>query len=153
MIFMSIVFMFPNSPTTTTQDMNYTVDVLGGVMLLSVVWYFFPKYGGVYWFTGPVPNILGLEGSMDGAGHEAEKKSTSSVVLAVGSEDDGSVHGTVIGAGMSTLALFSSHSPDRGLARQNWALDMFLCGISASWSLKAVRMKWDMKSRRSILHP
>ena len=65
MIFMSIVFMFPSSPTTTAQDMNYTVVVLGGTMLLSVVWYFFPKYGGVYWFMGPVPNIgvVALEGS------------------------------------------------------------------------------------------
>ncbi|KAG5645640.1 hypothetical protein DXG03_005631 [Asterophora parasitica] len=57
MSFMCIVFFFPATPTTTVQDMNYTVVVLGGVMLLSVVWYYFPKYGGVYWFTGPVANI------------------------------------------------------------------------------------------------
>lgn len=57
MIFMSVVFFFPTSPTTTVQDMNYTVVVLGGVMILSVVWYYVPKYGGVHWFTGPVPNI------------------------------------------------------------------------------------------------
>jgi hypothetical protein len=24
---------------------------------LSIVWYYFPVYGGVHWFTGPVPNI------------------------------------------------------------------------------------------------
>jgi len=57
MIFMSVVFFFPTSPTTTVQDMNYTVVVLGGVMILSVVWFYVPKYGGVHWFTGPISNI------------------------------------------------------------------------------------------------
>jgi len=79
MIFMSIVFMFPSEPATTAQDMNYTVVVLGGILLLSVVWYYFPKYGGVYWFTGPVRNvgIVGLEGgSANEVGSEDEKKST-----------------------------------------------------------------------------
>lgn len=42
--------------------MNYTVVVLGGIMILSLVWYYFPRYGGVYWFTGPVPNIDVLTG-------------------------------------------------------------------------------------------
>ena len=81
MIFMSIVFMFPSSPVTTAQDMNYTVVVLGGIMLLSVVWYFFPKYGGVYWFTGPVPNVgvVPSESSMNGVGSDDGKKYTSSV--------------------------------------------------------------------------
>ena len=37
--------------------MNYTVVVLGGVLVLSVVWYYFPIYGAVHWFTGPVPNV------------------------------------------------------------------------------------------------
>lgn len=37
--------------------MNYTVVVLGGVLLLSVIWYYFPKYGGVHWFTGPLRTI------------------------------------------------------------------------------------------------
>ena len=64
--------------------MNYTVVVLGGIMLLSVVWYFFPKYGGIYWFTGPVPNvaIVGLEGnSTNEVGSEDEKKYISSVEI------------------------------------------------------------------------
>lgn len=26
-------------------------------MLLAVVWYYFPKYGGVYWFKGPIPTV------------------------------------------------------------------------------------------------
>lgn len=39
--------------------MNYTVVVLGGVLVFSLVWYYFPVYGGVYWFKGPVPNVDG----------------------------------------------------------------------------------------------
>ena len=57
MIFMTIVFLFPATPQTSVQEMNYTVAVLGGVLLLSLVWYYFPVYGGVHWFTGPVPNV------------------------------------------------------------------------------------------------
>ncbi|KAH7909980.1 amino acid/polyamine transporter I [Hygrophoropsis aurantiaca] len=57
MTFMDIVFFFPTTPQTDVADMNYTVVVLGGVMILSLVWYYFPKYGGVHWFTGPVANI------------------------------------------------------------------------------------------------
>lgn len=57
MILMGIVFLFPTTPQTSVQEMNYTVAVLGGVMLLSVIWYYFPKYGGVHWFKGPVSNI------------------------------------------------------------------------------------------------
>lgn len=59
MIFMGIVFLFPATPQTNVQDMNYTVVVLGGVLLLSLGWYYFPKYGGVHWFTGPVSNVVG----------------------------------------------------------------------------------------------
>jgi hypothetical protein len=39
--------------------MNYTVVVLGGVFILSLVWYYFPVYGGVHWFEGPVPTVDG----------------------------------------------------------------------------------------------
>jgi hypothetical protein len=57
MSFLAVVFLFPSTPQTSVQDMNYTVVVLGGVMILSIGWYYFPKYGGVHWFTGPVRNI------------------------------------------------------------------------------------------------
>ncbi|KAH8084912.1 APC amino acid permease [Cristinia sonorae] len=57
MTFMGVVFLFPTSPDTDVQDMNYTVVVEGGVMILALVYYYFPKYGGVYWFTGPIPTI------------------------------------------------------------------------------------------------
>lgn len=54
---MSVVFLFPTSPGPAVADMNYTVAVFGGVMLLALIYYYFPKYGGVYWFTGPISNI------------------------------------------------------------------------------------------------
>lgn len=54
---MGIAFLFPSTPQTDVPDMNYTVVVLGGTMFLSVAWYYFPKYGGVHWFTGPIANI------------------------------------------------------------------------------------------------
>ncbi|KAN0079997.1 Amino acid permease domain containing protein [Tylopilus felleus] len=56
MAFVNVVFFFPATPQTSTSNMNYTV-VLGGVLVLSLVWYYFPVYGGVHWFTGPVPNV------------------------------------------------------------------------------------------------
>ncbi|KAF5323197.1 hypothetical protein D9758_016727 [Tetrapyrgos nigripes] len=63
MLFLGIVFFFPTSPQTDVQDMNYTIVVLGGVMILSLVWYYFPKYGGVHWFKGPVATIEGFDDS------------------------------------------------------------------------------------------
>ena len=54
---MILVFLFPPSPGTTSQSMNYTVVVTGGVIILSLTYYFFPKYGGRYWFRGPVHTI------------------------------------------------------------------------------------------------
>ncbi|KAG2355097.1 amino acid/polyamine transporter I [Suillus spraguei] len=57
MIIMDIVFFFPTTPQTNVPNMNYTVVVLGGILFLSILWYYCPMYGGVYWFTGPVSNI------------------------------------------------------------------------------------------------
>ncbi|KAG5636078.1 hypothetical protein H0H81_009198 [Sphagnurus paluster] len=78
MLLMSIVFCFPTSPNTTVQDMNYTVVVLGGVMVLSVVWYYLPKYGGVHWFTGPVANI-DTHAVHESEAFNHEKKSSSGI--------------------------------------------------------------------------
>ncbi|KAF8064170.1 APC amino acid permease [Lyophyllum atratum] len=72
MMFMSVVFFFPPSPATTVQDMNYTVVVLGGVMILSVVWYYFPKYGGVHWFTGPISNLGPISARTSSRASEAD---------------------------------------------------------------------------------
>lgn len=57
MTVMGIVVLFPASPDTDVADMNYTVVVLLGTLFLSLVWYYFPVYGGVHWFTGPIPTI------------------------------------------------------------------------------------------------
>ncbi|KAF5385554.1 hypothetical protein D9757_006745 [Collybiopsis confluens] len=57
MIFMIVVFLFPAAPTPDSQDMNYTVVVVGGTIMLSLGYYFFPVYGGRHWFTGPVHTI------------------------------------------------------------------------------------------------
>ena len=50
---MTIVVMFPTSPSPDAAGMNYTVVVLGGVLLLALAYYYFPAYGGVFWFRGP----------------------------------------------------------------------------------------------------
>ena len=61
MAFNGTIFLFPTTMATDVADMNYTVVVLGGVLILSLIWYYFPVYGGVHWFTGPVPNVDGHE--------------------------------------------------------------------------------------------
>ncbi|KAI6106078.1 amino acid/polyamine transporter I [Pisolithus croceorrhizus] len=62
MPFMDIIFLLPTTPSTSATTMNYTIVVLGGVLGLSLVWYYLPVYGGVHWFTGPVPNIRRRDG-------------------------------------------------------------------------------------------
>ncbi|CAE6457090.1 unnamed protein product [Rhizoctonia solani] len=57
MSFITIVLLFPSTPAPGVSDMNYAVVVLGGVMAGSIIWYYFPKYGGVYWFEGPISTI------------------------------------------------------------------------------------------------
>ncbi|EIW75529.1 APC amino acid permease [Coniophora puteana RWD-64-598 SS2] len=57
MALMIVVFFFPTSPGPDVQGMNYTVLVLGGMMVPVLAWYFFPVYGGVHWFQGPVANV------------------------------------------------------------------------------------------------
>lgn len=82
--FMSTVFLFPSSPTTSVQDMNYTVAVFGGVMVLSLIYYYFPKYGGVYWFTGPIKNVeKRREGSMEGSFDDIQKDRTNVAAVRV----------------------------------------------------------------------
>ncbi|KAF9815693.1 hypothetical protein IEO21_04410 [Rhodonia placenta] len=84
MTFMGIVFLFPTSPQTDTADMNYAIVVLGGVLVLSLVWYYFPKYGGVHWFTGPVHTVEktaanSRRGSVDSMRKQREQEKQFSV--------------------------------------------------------------------------
>jgi hypothetical protein len=54
---------------------------------LSLLWYYFPKYGGVHWFTGPVSNIGFPQGnqSRDSEEHGGEIKGDVDIhVRAVG---------------------------------------------------------------------
>ncbi|PFH47785.1 hypothetical protein AMATHDRAFT_66917 [Amanita thiersii Skay4041] len=57
MAFIVVVFMFPADTNPHAVDMNYTVVVLGGTLLLATIYFYFPKYGGKYWFKGPVNTI------------------------------------------------------------------------------------------------
>lgn len=54
---MAIVLLFPTTPQVEPATMNYSVVVLGGVTILSVLYYYFPKYGGIHWFRGPVVTL------------------------------------------------------------------------------------------------
>ena len=73
MWFVSIVFFFPTIPDPTGAEMNYTIAVFGGVIIFATIYYYFPKYGGVHWFTGPVPTI--------GRGDDAREESVESKSL------------------------------------------------------------------------
>jgi hypothetical protein len=84
MIFMNIIFFFPNTPQTTAQEMNYTVVVLGGFMSLAIFWYYCPVYGGVHWFNGPVSNLPpAVEGEHGEEESVSEKRDKSHAELSV----------------------------------------------------------------------
>jgi hypothetical protein len=57
MTFIFILLLFPIYPDPTPQEMNYAVVVLGFVLVFCVAYYYFPKYGGKTFFTGPVRTI------------------------------------------------------------------------------------------------
>ena len=57
LVSLSAVFLFPEAPSPDAESMNYTAPVLGGVLLLSIGWYYFPIWGGRYWFEGPKRNV------------------------------------------------------------------------------------------------
>ncbi|KAF8606392.1 APC amino acid permease [Ceratobasidium sp. AG-I] len=68
MTFIDIVFLFPADLEPAVADMNYAVVVMGGVMIGSLIWYWFPKYGGVNWFEGPVSTIDVLDKPLNSPG-------------------------------------------------------------------------------------
>ncbi|KAK0239783.1 amino acid/polyamine transporter I [Armillaria nabsnona] len=59
MTFMTVVFMFPLTPSPGVGNMNYTVatDFAGGVLILATIYFYLPKYGGINWFTGPISTV------------------------------------------------------------------------------------------------
>jgi len=74
MAFMSIVFVFPTTPAPIAATMNYAVVVLGGILVLSVIYFYFPIYGGVHWFKGPVKTVDEVEESSEGSRASLEKR-------------------------------------------------------------------------------
>ena len=64
MVFNTTIFMFPTSPGPTKGTMNYSVVVLGGTLLLCGIYFYFPRYGGMHWFDGPVRNVSESNGLM-----------------------------------------------------------------------------------------
>jgi len=80
MAFMVVVFLFPETPEVGVGDMNYTVVVLGGVFILSLAYYYFPKYGGKNWFTGPMSTIDVREGSPGVGGDQGKDNGTVEVL-------------------------------------------------------------------------
>lgn len=61
MIFSIVILIFPSSPDPSGPDMNYTIVVLGAWISLCLIYYYFPVYGGVYWFHGPIANVSSAE--------------------------------------------------------------------------------------------
>lgn len=77
---MAIVLLFPTTPQTTSSEMNYTVVVMGGVIIIALAYFYFPRYGGIHWFEGPVRNIQA---------RDDEKEDTKNgLVSRVSSSDD-----------------------------------------------------------------
>ncbi|KAG9316243.1 amino acid permease-domain-containing protein [Chiua virens] len=77
MAFMLVIFCFPSSPGPDATTMNYTSVVLGGVVALSLVWYYFPVYGGVYWFQGPTSNLEVVASSSKSVGNHRSDEEKS----------------------------------------------------------------------------
>jgi len=76
MIFSIVILVFPTSPDPTGPEMNYTIVVLGAWILLCLVYYFFPVYGGIHWFHGPIANIADdgeMQGKVEVSSVEGEK--------------------------------------------------------------------------------
>lgn len=61
MLFVVVVFAFPAAPGPNAQTLNYMPIVLGGWLLLSLLFYYLPVVGGKHWFKGPIANIDRVE--------------------------------------------------------------------------------------------
>ncbi|KAL7284284.1 hypothetical protein ACG7TL_001567 [Trametes sanguinea] len=53
MVFSVVILAFPTSPGPTADGMNYMVVVYAGWIILCLIYYYFPVYGGACWFKGP----------------------------------------------------------------------------------------------------
>ncbi len=57
MVFSVTILAFPTAPAPNAQGMNYMVVVIGGWIILCLVYYHIPVYGGACWFNGPLVTI------------------------------------------------------------------------------------------------
>ncbi|THG97090.1 hypothetical protein EW026_g4846 [Hermanssonia centrifuga] len=73
MAFSVVILIFPTTVGPTADDMNYTVAVMGGWLILCILYYYFPRYGGVYWFKGPVSTVEILDSDSVSVDLEKEK--------------------------------------------------------------------------------
>ncbi|KAL1413749.1 polyamine transporter tpo5 [Vanrija albida] len=53
MVFAAVLFCFPADRGPDAGSMNYAIVVAGGVWAFATGYYYFPKYGGKTFFTGP----------------------------------------------------------------------------------------------------
>ena len=57
MAFSVVILIFPADIGPVAANMNYTIVVLRGWIILCVIYYYFPVWGGVNWFKGPVVTL------------------------------------------------------------------------------------------------
>ena len=69
-----VVVSFPSSTNPTPNTMNYTAAVSGGWIILCLVYFFFPKYGGMYWFEGPRANLEAEESATQSESGSIDEK-------------------------------------------------------------------------------
>ncbi|OCH88533.1 hypothetical protein OBBRIDRAFT_795157 [Obba rivulosa] len=67
--FLGAILAFPTTPAPMGPNMDYMIAVMGGWIILCLIYFYFPKYGGVYWFDGPRANL-------EAAGNGTEPKDT-----------------------------------------------------------------------------
>ncbi|GLB36976.1 putative APC amino acid permease [Lyophyllum shimeji] len=77
MAFIIVVFLFPANPNPGSANMNYTIVVQGGTLFLSIVYFYFPVYGGVHWFKGPVQTIEDVDLASQDTGSDVKGESDS----------------------------------------------------------------------------
>ncbi len=59
--FLFVVLLLPQLYPVTAQTLDYAPFCIGAISTISVVGWIFPKYGGKYWFDGPIKTITDEE--------------------------------------------------------------------------------------------
>ncbi|CDO77529.1 hypothetical protein BN946_scf184912.g28, partial [Trametes cinnabarina] len=71
--FSVVILAFPNSPGPTANGMNYMAVVYAGWIILCLVYYYFPVYGGACWFKGPRVTLDVAKGAGIGLGMDEQE--------------------------------------------------------------------------------